>query len=198
MPLSMRTLRRVGTPSSSTLSEPRRLAMVPSSTTVTSSEATGGARRPGEGEGAFLDPRDQPRGHGLAEPPGEGGGLLAVEVALEPVPHRLVEEDARPARPQHHRHLAGGGVRGPELHERLAHRLRGEALPAVLFQEEVEAHPAAASVASDLALRAALHDDRDVEAGERPHVADRPAGWGRDHHHHVLAAEGGDDLTHPR
>ncbi len=49
----MRTLRRVGTPSSSTLSEPRRLAIVPSSTTVTSSEATGWPSRPENAE-VFL------------------------------------------------------------------------------------------------------------------------------------------------
>ena len=42
----MSTVRPVGVPSSSTLSEPRRLGMVPSSTTVTSSEATFWPRRP--------------------------------------------------------------------------------------------------------------------------------------------------------
>ena len=40
MPFSISTVRPVGVPSSSTLSEPRRLAMVPSSTTVQSSDAT--------------------------------------------------------------------------------------------------------------------------------------------------------------
>ena len=45
-PFSMRTVRLVGVPSSSTLSEPRRLGMVPSSTTVTRSEATRSPTRP--------------------------------------------------------------------------------------------------------------------------------------------------------
>jgi hypothetical protein len=34
--------------------------------------------------------------------------------------------------------------------------------------------------------------------GEGTHVSHRPAGRGRDHDHHVLAAEGGDDLAHAR
>ena len=46
----MSTFRLVGTPSSSTLSEPRRLAMVPSSTTVTSSDATLWPTRPENAE----------------------------------------------------------------------------------------------------------------------------------------------------
>ena len=49
----MSTFRRVGTPSSSTLSEPRRFWIVPSSTTVTSSEATDWPSRPENAE-VFL------------------------------------------------------------------------------------------------------------------------------------------------
>ena len=126
----MRTLRRVGTPSSSTLSEPRRLAMVPSSTTVTSSEAT------------FWPSR-----------PGEGRGLLAVEIALEPVADRLVEEDARPARPEHDRHASPAGAStAPSFITAWRTASRGEALPALLLEEEVEGHPPAAAEAADLPL----------------------------------------------
>src|SRR5256885_1781329 len=46
----MRTFRDVGVPSSSTLSEPRRFGIVPSSTTVTSSEATFWPMRPAKAE----------------------------------------------------------------------------------------------------------------------------------------------------
>ena len=45
-PFSMRTVRPVGVPSSSTLSEPRRFGIVPSSITVTSAEATCCPSRP--------------------------------------------------------------------------------------------------------------------------------------------------------
>src|SRR2546428_558602 len=46
----MRTVRPVGVPSSSTLSEPRRFGIVPSSTTVTSAEATFCPMRPAKAE----------------------------------------------------------------------------------------------------------------------------------------------------
>jgi hypothetical protein len=43
----------------------------------------------------------------LADQAGEGARLLAVEVAFQPVADRLVQQDAGPARAEHHGHLAG-------------------------------------------------------------------------------------------
>jgi len=37
----------------------------------------------------------------------EGGQMLAVVIGLQTVAHRLVEQHARIARPQHDRHFAG-------------------------------------------------------------------------------------------
>ncbi len=125
----MSTLRRVGTPSSSTLSEPRRFGIVPSSTTVTSSEATDWPSRPENAE-VFLRLKSPSRPWPTASwsrMPGQPGPSTTVIVA-------------------------GGRVHRVELHEGLAHRLTGEALPAVLLEEEVEGHPAAAAEAADLAL----------------------------------------------
>ncbi|MNI44126.1 hypothetical protein D3C73_984830 [compost metagenome] len=48
-------------------------------------------------------------------------GTLAVEVALKPVANRLVQQDARPARPQHHRHLAGGRGARFQVHHGFVH-----------------------------------------------------------------------------
>ena len=78
------TVRWVGLPSSSMLSEPRRFGSVPSSTTVT--------------------PR---RRDALADAAGEGARALAIEVALEAVADGFVQQDARPARTEHDRHHAG-------------------------------------------------------------------------------------------
>ncbi len=91
-----------GVPSSSIESEPRRRAMVPSSTTVTPL-----------------------RGDALAHQAGEGRRLLAVEVAFEPVADRLVQHDAGPAGAEHHVHLAGRRRHRIEIDQRLAHRLVG-------------------------------------------------------------------------
>ena len=102
MPFSISTVHWVGLPSSSTLSEPRRRAMVPSSTTVT-----------------------PVRRDALADAAAEGGTALAVEVALQAVTDGLVQQDARPARAQHHGH--GARRRRPriQIDQRLMHRLLG-------------------------------------------------------------------------
>ena len=92
MPSSISTLRCVGLPSSSTLSEPRRSGIVPSSSTVTPLA------------------RDA-----LADAAGERARALAVEVAFEAVADRLVQQHAGPARAEHDAHLAGlapGATRG--------------------------------------------------------------------------------------
>ncbi len=108
MPSSISTVRPVGVPSSSIESEPRRFDSVPSSTTVT--------------------PFD---GDALAHQAGEGRGLLAVEVAFEPVADRLVQHHARPAGAEHDVHLAGRRRHRVEIDQRLAHRLVDRVLPLV-------------------------------------------------------------------
>src|SRR5207237_941041 len=82
-------------------------------------------------EGAVVDHADQLRRDLLPEPPAERGHALAVEVALEPVPHRFVEKDARPARTEHDRHRPRGRADGPKLQHRLPHGLAREAPPPV-------------------------------------------------------------------
>ena len=99
MPSSISTVRPVGVPSSSIVSEPRRSACVPSSTTVT------------------------PLAPPLAHQAGEGRGLLAVEVAFQAVADRLVQHHAGPAGSEHHVHLAGRRGHRSEIDQRLAQRL---------------------------------------------------------------------------
>src|SRR5207244_1050577 len=105
----------------------------------------------------------------------ERGDALAVEVALEPVADRLVQQDARPARTEDDGHRARRRVRGRQLQRRLARRLGGEALPALRLEIEVERHAATTAEGADLTLAAVLGDRRHVEPRERAHVADRPA-----------------------
>ena len=111
----MRTLRCVGWPSSSTLSEPRRLPMVPSSTTVQSSLAT------------FW-----------SDPAAEGGDALAVEVGLEAVADGLVEQDAGPAGAEDDGHLAGGRFHAIEHDDGFARGLVGELLGRFVVEEVIE------------------------------------------------------------
>ena len=148
MPSSISTVRLVGVPSSSIESEPRRCAMVPSSTTVTPLEAT-------------L----------LAHQAGERRGLLAVEVAFEPVTHRLVQHDARPAGAEHHVHLAGRRRHRLEIDQRLVQRFVGGILPGIGLEEARESLAAAAAVAAGFLPVAVAGDHRHVDPHQRPHVA---------------------------
>src|SRR2546425_8276523 len=130
----------------------------------------------------------------LAHPSGERRGSLAVEVALEAVADGLVEQDARPARPEHDGHRAGRSVHGAELEDGLARRLPREPAPALVLEEEVERDAPAAAVGADLALAALLGDRGHVESRQRPDVADRPARGRRDQRHDLLARERHDHL----
>ena len=64
--------------------------------------------------------------------------LLAIEVGFEAVSDGFVQHDARPARAQHHRHLARGRIDGIELHDGLARGFRGELLGRLYVCEEGE------------------------------------------------------------
>ena len=82
-----------------------------------------GERAAAERDRAVVDHGDAGGGDALAHQAGEGALLLAVEVALEAVADRLVEEDARPAGAEHHVEGAGRGGDGGEVDQRLAERL---------------------------------------------------------------------------
>jgi hypothetical protein len=75
------------------------------------------------GDGAVVHHGDLGAGHRLADQPGKGRGLLAVEVGFEAVAHRLMQQDSRPAGAEHHFHLAGRSGHGAELQNRSARGL---------------------------------------------------------------------------
>ena len=164
MPSSISVVRCVGVPSSSTLSEPRRPGIVPSSTTVTPGAATRWPIRPANARHA-----------------------LAVEVAFEAVADRFVEENARPAGAEHDVHRAGGAGHGVEIHQREAHGFVDERLPARGLEELRELATAAAALIADLAASlGALRDHLHVHPHQRLHVRDERAVARRDHHVAVL------------
>ena len=147
---------------------------------------------------AVVDHRHQFGGDLLTDAARERGDALAVEVALEPVADRLVQQDARPARTEDDGHRARRRVHGRQLQRRLARRLGGEALPALRLEIEVERHAATTAEGADLTLAAILGDRRHVEPRERAHVADRPARRGGDQHDDLFARQGHDHLGHAR
>ena len=77
------------------------------------------------GDGAVIDDGDALGGDLLAHQAGEGRGLLAVEIAFQPVADGFVQHDARPAAGQHDVERAGRRRDGLEIDQRLAQRLVG-------------------------------------------------------------------------
>ena len=75
---------------------------------------------------AVIDHRALRGRHLLADAVGERRGALAVEVTLEAVADRLVQQDSGPAGAEHHGHGARRRRPRVEVHQRLAHRLARE------------------------------------------------------------------------
>ena len=65
-----------------------------------------GERAAAVADRAVVDHGDAGRRDPLADPAGESRRALAVEIALEAVADRLVQQHAGPAGAEHHRHLA--------------------------------------------------------------------------------------------
>jgi hypothetical protein len=139
----MRTFSWVGEPSSSTLSEPRRLGMVPLSTTVTLELATLWPMRPAKAE-----------------------VFLAVEVGFESVADGFVKQDSGPAGAEDDFHVSSGRGDGVELQDRLARGFVSEVLGGLVALEEVELERAASAEVPLGGLFAVFGDDEDIEAGE--------------------------------
>src|SRR5204863_3110778 len=120
---------------------------------------------------AVVDDRAELRGDLLADAVAERRDLFAVEIPLEAVADRLVEQDAGPAGAQDHVHRPRRGVLRFEIEDRLPHRLAREALVIIFIDKKVERDPSAAAVAPNLAIAALLGDAGDVQSRERLDMA---------------------------
>ena len=155
-----------------------------------------GQRAAALGDRAVVDDGDALGRHLLSHQAGEGRGLLAVEVALEPVADGLVQHDARPAGAEHDVEGAGRRGDGAKVGARLRQRLVGDRLPGLGDHEVAEAGaPAGAEGATLLALALAA-DDGDVDAHQRPDVAHQPPVGPQDLDRLPLRPEGRGDLPH--
>ncbi len=112
--------------------------------------------------------------------------------------YRLVQQHARPAGAQHHRHGAGWRVDGFQIDQRLTHRFthiaKGAALQPVQFEEPVVTKAPAATGTATLAAIALLGDHGHRQTHQRTHIGGQGA-VGRGHQHlFVDAADGGHHL----
>ena len=131
------------------------------------------------GQGAVVDDGAQARGDLFADPAAVGGAALAVEVALQAVADRFVEQDPGPTRAHHHRQ--GAGRRGDrlEVDQRLAQGLAGVAHGAILLEEIAIVGATAAAVAAAFASAVLFDDHADVETHQRTNVGGQRTVAGR-------------------
>ena len=98
------------------------------------------------------------------------------------MPDRLMEQDARPARPQHHFHFTGRSFHRAQLYDRLASRLAREVLGSFLFQEESQLDAPAASTKAPLHPAVFFRQAKDAETGQWLEIAGDSAVGGNDQH----------------
>ena len=112
--------------------------------------------------------------------------------------HRLVQQHARPAVAQHHRHRARRRIDRFQIHQRLAQGFLAAALRAVAAQQFGVVVASAVAGAGRLAAAVLLHDHLGVEAHQRPDVAGNHAVAAGDEHRVDRGAERYRDLAHAR
>ena len=153
-------------------------------------------RRPGKR--AVIDDGHARRGHALAHAARVGRGALAVEIAFQAVAHRLVQQHARPAGTQHHRHRPGGRVHRFQIDQRLAQGLAGELLRLAAIEKlGIRIAPAETGV-TRFAAAVLLHDHLDVHAHQRPYVRGQHAVAARDQHRVHATGKADRHLLHAR
>jgi hypothetical protein len=136
------------------------------------------------GDGAVVQHRHTLGRHPLPDATGKGARALAVEVAFQSVAHCFVQQDAGPARPEHHGHFAGWRCPGLQVAQRRLHRL----VHILGHQRVVEIGQAKAPATAGRAHFAAaflLGNDRQAQPHQGPHIGGQGAVGSR-HHHHVV------------
>jgi len=126
-------------------------------------------------QGAIIHHGTQRRGHPLTDPTAEGRSPLAVEIALQAVADRLMQQNARPARPQYHGH--GTGRRGyrVQVDQRQPHRFSRVFQRAILVEEPTVGDPAAAAAGPLFATPLLFDDHRHIQTHQRSHIASQDA-----------------------
>ena len=131
-------------------------------------------RPAGIAERAIVHDCDERTGNGLADAPRVVAGALAVEVRLQAVAHRLVQQNAAISCRQHNRQGARWRFDRILLEDGHAGRLAGGLLGCDAG-EVVDTEPPAAARTRHLAAVSPERERADVETNERLHVADHPA-----------------------
>ncbi len=149
-------------------------------------------------QGAIIDDGTVLGGHLLADAASKCGRSLAVEIPLQTMTYRLVQQHAGPTGAQHHRHGAGWRVDGFQIDQRLTHRFthiaKSAALQPVQFEEPVVTKAPAATGTATLAAIALLGNHGHRQPHQRTHIGGQGAVGSGHQHLFVDAADGGHHL----
>ena len=146
---------------------------------------------------AVVDHGHAGRSHALADAAAESRTAFAVEIALEAVPDRFVQQDTGPAGAEHDCHRSRRCGTRVKIGKRLRHCLARVILQYRISEVGIVEAPAAAGTAL-LAVAVLLDDDLHRHAHQGPHVGRGDAVAARDQHDFVFAAEMRHDLRHTR
>ena len=154
-------------------------------------------RAPAVRNGAVVQHGDALGGHALTDAAAEGARALAVEVTLQTVPNRFVQQNAGPSAAQHHGHLACGRRKCLQVDERSRHRFLHISLDHGIVKIG-QTKAATATRAAHFAAAVLLGDHRDRQANQRAHIGGQCAVGSCHHDHVVLGGQTGHDLYDAR
>src|SRR5882757_8646630 len=134
----------------------------------------------------------------MADAVRECGSALAIEVALETVADRFVQQNAGPTRAQNHGHGPRRRRHRLQIHQRLAYRLTTMDERLFAAQQLLESEASAAAAVALLTAAIVLDDDRYVQAHQRTYVRRERAVARGDQYDLVDCGQRGHDLFDPR
>src|SRR5205814_6462161 len=138
------------------------------------------------------------RGDLAADPAGESGRALAVEIAFDGGADCFVKQHAGPAGAEHDLHFAGGCSDRFEVGQRLGQRDVDRAFPSRLVEQVVVEIATAKSVIAGLAAAVLLGDDLHPKPDQRANVGRNKAVGADDVDHAPAGGEADADLRDAR
>ena len=129
-----------------------------------------------------IDNCDAFGGNALAQKSRKCRCLFAIKVAFEPVTDGFVQHHSRPARTQHHRHLARRCIDRLQIEKRFSQCFIGNLLPACRVEPAGVVKTAAGARSRRLDTFAVFRGNRDIEAHKRTNIRSPPAVGANDLH----------------
>ncbi len=136
-------------------------------------------------EGAVVDDRAFRSRHALTDTVGKRRSALAIEISLQTMADRLVQQDPGPTRSQHHCHRTRGRGYRFEIDQPLTNRFASE-LERLVARHQIRQRVTATHTGVALLTTAVLlNEHRNIEAHQRAHIGGKLTFAGSDEHNVV-------------